>query len=408
MRTCDSGATRCTLWAAVCVLLPVMGGCPQVFPPQMDANAPADANTPASLEERIASVVEIFPISLHGQRNGKETFYSAPDGFGTLTGIPFSELGCRKCHAATYANGTPVTASRYSPGCLDCHVDPSRPTDHPVTDAICLGCHGRQGAEQQLFSDVHRAAGMACMDCHTVREMHGDGKVYPTFLAEGASDADCDRCHVAGGTAAPPGENLFHQLHLNDLHCSACHVRSVSTCYNCHFETEVQQDKKRFFAQAPRTGFKMLMNFRGKVHTATFQALSYQGKTFVTVAPFFGHSVTREGIACAECHPLSTSTSTALVEYMTTGKITVTSWDPTKTGAERLVGPTGVIPVPPDWKTAMKFAFLQYKGATSDPISGPNNLPLWDFLKGEADGAHAPVGQPLTAEQLAKMYSFVP
>ncbi len=385
----------------VVLMLALMAGCPQLPWPPSDTNGDQQEDPQAA----IAAVVAIFSTSLHGQRNGKATFYSAKDGFGTITGIPIEELGCKRCHAATYANGVAVTSRTYSPGCLDCHVDPAKPKDHPVTDAICLGCHGRQGAEQRLFSDVHRSAGMACMDCHTVREMHGDGKVYPSFLSPGASDVACEKCHVAGGSAKPPATtgNVFHLLHLEDVHCSACHVKSVSSCYNCHFETEVAIDKKRFFGQAPRTGFKMLMNYNGKVHTATFQALSYEGKTFVAIAPFFGHSITKEGISCGDCHLFGGTGNTNLAEYVDTGKITVTSWDDTKTGADRLVGPRGVIPVPPDWKTALKFAFLTYTGAATDPVDPAANLPLWDYLKGEMDGAHAPIGTPLTKQQMSKL-----
>jgi hypothetical protein len=138
MRTCGFANMRWSLGTAVGVLLLVMGGCPRIFSPPTDANAPADANAPVSLEERIAAVVRIFPSSFHGQRNGKETFYSAPDGLGTRAGIPFSNLGCRKCHAATYANGTPVTASpdnpeaRFPQQAVKCSEPAStRPTDGP-------------------------------------------------------------------------------------------------------------------------------------------------------------------------------------------------------------------------------------------------------------------------------------
>ena len=347
------------------------------------------------VEETGPGPADTFPTSFHGAREGKRDFYEAEDGFVTLTGIPYDDLPCKNCHAAALADGTPVDNETYVPSCADCHADVEDPTSE-VADSICLGCHGRQGAEQNLFSSVHREAGMGCMDCHTDREMHGDGTEYGSFLSPGAMDADCDNCHVEGGSAVPPSAtNMFHTLHGDALHCSACHVASVSSCYNCHFESEVAHTGKRFFGQAPRTGFKMLMNYEGKVHTATFQTLSHEGQTFLTIAPFFGHSVTKEGIMCDDCHG-----NAAVTEYNDTGQIVVTRWDPEAEGTDRLIGPTGVIPIPPDWETALQFDFLDYTGEATDPINRDDNLPLWDFLKTGADGQHAPFGEPLTVDQM--------
>lgn len=350
-------------------------------------------------EEAPPGPADTFPTSLHFLRSGKATFYEAEDGFMSLTNIPIAELACNKCHGAL-ADGSTVSNDEYTPSCRDCHADPDDPGANPVTDAICLTCHGRQGAEQNLFSDVHRTAGMGCVDCHSQREMHGDGTVYSSLLAEGASDTACQNCHVDGGSATPPGDNTFHLLHGEALDCSACHVKSVSSCYNCHFETEIELEAKRFFAQAPRTGFKMLVNYEGKVQTATFQALSYDGQTFLAMAPFFGHSITKEDIACGDCHRQNGAGNANVQEYMDTGQIVVTSWDATAEGAARLVGPNGVIPVPEDWQTSLIFAFLDYTGDPTDAINGANNLPLWDFLKNGADGSHMPFGTPLTDEQM--------
>ena len=341
-----------------------------------------------------------FPTSLHATRTGKQTFYEASDGFFTLTGIPYNDLVCGNCHASTYADGTAVDAETYEPSCADCHEDPDNPTSD-VADSVCLGCHGRQGAEQNLFSDVHRDAEKGCMECHTDREMHGDGTEYTSFLEEGAMDADCENCHVEGGSATPPStEHTSHVIHGDKLHCSACHVASVSTCYNCHFESEVAEVGKRFFNQAPRTGFKMLMNHNGKVHTATFQALVHEGETFVAIAPFYGHSISKEDIECSSCHYDDGDGNPILGEYADTGKIVVTSWDAEAEGTDRLVGPTGVIPIPPDWQTALEFAFLDYTGDATDAISGTDNLPFWEYLKSTADGSHIVFGEPLTAEQI--------
>lgn len=362
-----------------------------------NANVNGNDNEPDPIAQREAW----FPTSFHGSRHGKANFYEAPDGFANLTGIPASNLPCAQCHAANYADGMAVDNATYQPGCRDCHADPASPG--PVADTVCLGCHGRQGAEQNLFTDVHRAAGMGCSNCHTDREMHGDGTQYASLLAAGATDTRCETCHVDGD--APPADpaQLAHIIHLDSVSCSACHVESVSSCYNCHFESEVARTGKRFFNQAPRTGFKMLVNFEGKVRTATFQTLSHEGKTFVAIAPFVGHSVTRQGSACGDCHLQGGTGNQNLKEYVDSGKITVTRWDAQAEGAARLVGPTGIIPVPPDWQTALEFAFLQYTGADTDPINKDENLPLWDFLKTEQDGQHMPYGTPLTAEQMEKL-----
>jgi len=340
---------------------------------------------------------ETFPISLHATREGKRTFYEADDGFATLTNIPYDDLPCKDCHGATFADGTPIDNATYTPGCRDCHADPANPSE-AIADSVCLSCHGRQGAEQNLFSDVHREEGLGCVNCHTASDMHGDGTAYPSFLAEGETDVACEDCHVEDGSAPPPGSNTYHNTHLATVDCSACHVASVSSCYNCHFESEVAHTGKRFFNQSPRTGFKMLMNYEGKVHTATFQSLVYDGLTFVAIAPFFGHSITKEGIGCSDCHR-----NEAIQAYDDTGTIVVTSWDETAEGAARLIGPTGVIPIPPDWETALEFAFLNYTGEATDAINGAENLPLWQFLKTEKDGQHIVYGEPLTEAQMASL-----
>ncbi|MEW5700770.1 MAG: hypothetical protein AB1792_00885 [Candidatus Zixiibacteriota bacterium] len=347
-------------------------------------------------EDPLARIERIFPSSIHGARPGKATFYSAPDGFATLTHIPIDSLVCTHCHAMKYADGTTVDHETYEPGCRDCHVDPEAPQANPVADSVCLGCHGRQGAEQKLFSDVHRSAGMGCMDCHTAEQMHGDGRQYATFLATGVPTVTCQKCH------STPAANAYHSTHLSKVDCSACHVKSVSSCYNCHFETEVVLEQKRFFAQTPRTGFKMLLNYNGKVHTGTFQTLSYEGKSFVALAPFFGHSITKADISCGDCHLQNGAGNANLQQYVSSGSITVTEWDATAQGAARLVGPTGVIPIPEDWKTVLKFEFLQYTGQANDPV-GADNLPLWDHLKSTADGSHMPYGQPLSVSQMGKL-----
>ncbi len=349
----------------------------------------------------LAEIKERFETSLHNTREGKATFYEADDGFFSLTGIPISDLPCQKCHGPQYADGTTI-GEEYEPGCADCHADPENPTGE-IADSVCLNCHGRQAAEQNFAADVHKDAGFACIDCHKEEEMHGTGESVISFLANNATFVKCEDCHVEGGQAGAVPSNTSHTLHGDALACDACHVTTVSSCYNCHFESEVAETGKRFFAQMPRTGFKMLMNFNGKVTTATFQTLVNEGDTFVTIAPFHGHAITADGSACGDCHLQGGNGNQNLVEYSDTGIITVTGWDAEAEGEARLVGPNGVIPVPEDWFTALEFAFLDYTGNATDTINGSDNLALWDFLKIEKDGGHIVFGSPLTQEQMDKL-----
>jgi hypothetical protein len=88
------------------------------------------------------------------------------------------------------------------------------------------------------------------------------------------------------------------------------------------------------------------------------------------------------------------------------GKIVVTSWNAGASGSDRLVGPSGVIPVPADWKTALEFVFLNYSGAPTDPVNGAANLPLWDYLETGSDGSHIVYGSPLTSSQIQALIDY--
>jgi hypothetical protein len=353
-------------------------------------------------EEVTTGPEDTFPTSLHFTREGKAHYYAEENGgFETLTGVPMTDLTCQQCHAATLADGTPVDDATYEPSCADCHADVDDPGANVVTNDICLGCHSRQKNEITFFDDVHRTAGMMCVRCHTAREMHGDGTAYVSQNEMGAMDAACEDCHIAGNDegATVPTANAFHASHgiLGDqpkLDCSACHVSSVISCYNCHFPSEVAGAGKRFLSP-PRQGFKMLLNHEGKVHSATFQSLiDEDGETFYVLAPYYAHSVTKEGITCGTCH-----SNAAVNEYNDTGEITVALWDE---DTRSLMGPTGVIPIPPDWQEALQFDFLDYTGDPTTPI--PDTDPtLWQFTQTGADLTQMLFAEPLTASQMTDL-----
>lgn len=362
--------------------LVMMQGCEAAGPSPSPTTTPTASPTASPSPTPTPGPAQFFSTSLHATRAGLKHFYSQENGgFETLTGVQFEDLDCRHCHAPTFANGDPV-GENYTPSCADCHADLANPTVG-LTDSICLGCHTRQAAERDLFSDVHRDAGFTCTSCHTAAEMHGDGTAYNSHLD--TPGPQCVDCHD------DPPTNTAHAIHSATVACAACHVQSVITCYNCHFDTQVAGAGRRPYG-SPRGGFKMLVNFREKVYPATFQSLVHEGETFYVIAPYFAHTITSE-VNCDDCH-----SGDALAEYDETGIMTVAQFG--MDGA--LEGPTGVIPIPPDWTTALKIDFVDYAGEVTDPIE-PFDPDDWQFIKNAPDLTQMLYGEPLTAEQLESL-----
>ncbi|UCG84860.1 MAG: hypothetical protein JSW71_12990 [Gemmatimonadota bacterium] len=299
-----------------------------------------------------------FPSSLHATGRGMITWYSASNGgFEQFVGIPYHELYCRGCHR---------------PLCENCHTT----AGDSVPEDRCLQCHGLVAAEWDSYPDVHRAAGMECLDCHSLREMHGDGNIYLSILDDGAMDTSCEECHSARA------ENEYHTLHDDAVDCSACHVQGVVTCYNCHFETELEQNRKLSYGQF--TDWVFLVNYAGKVHAANFQSVKYRNHTFLAMAPFVAHAIARNARTCGDCH-----NSPAMAQYLETGTIEAARWD---TVTNRVTHLTAVIPVPPDWEIALQFDFVDLA------VDG-----RWVFLERGPDKFQMLFGTPLTTEQLESL-----
>ncbi|MGE0401023.1 MAG: hypothetical protein AB7T06_30215 [Kofleriaceae bacterium] len=355
----------------------------------LDLNGTNIADQPVCVTDALASVYADFQTSLHRSPRGMRTFYEGtPEdpGMGTLSGKPYDELACNSCHragstpgTAKLADNTDVPVAQYEQSCIDCHADPLNPG--PVPDQLCLGCHSRQNAEINLaastnpavaerFSDVHRTAStpMGCSDCHSAAQLHGDGVQRSSMLEWRTTQ--CENCHVAGGQYGPLNmaivEHARHAGATGELACESCHVQTVTACYSCHFETEIGLDQKKYFGPPPLNGFVFLANDMrpggGKVTTASFQSLTHGTNAFAGFAPFYAHTISREGRVCADCHATATTQ-----EYQATGQLRITTWTPPASAGQAgsIAMRQGVIPIPRDWRTSFQWDFV---GA---PMLGP-------------------------------------
>ena len=315
----------------------------------------------------VGSIQQVLSSSLHATTAGMKHFYMAEQGgFEQFTHLPYEELTCQSCHVE-------------SSDCTTCHEVPG---DTPE-NAKCLdSCHDRQNLEQQISPDLHLAdpaeggLGMKCADCHSAKQIHGDGTSYNS-LHENLTKVDCQQsgCHsqvvIAGKT--------MHETHIKDIDCAACHTKVTMTCYSCHFE-----DGSAF--QPPISDWKILVKSQksNKVTTGNIQPLVYQGNSLLVVAPFFAHTIQKHSdTTCSTCHD-----STALQEYEDKGTMTMTTWDETNKTINNM---KGVIPIPTDWKTALKMDFIG-KDANGE----------WVYQKSTVDAHQMLFAEPIDVEHMPK------
>jgi hypothetical protein len=306
--------------------------------------------------------------SLHYTVRGMSYWYDkSQGGLETITGIPYANLKCNNCHVEN---------------CDVCHIAEKDGKFFYTNEAsnnqeMCLKCHGREAAIRNIdkknnTEDVHFAAGMECMDCHTTREMHGDGVEYVSMKQPGALDVTCEQCHES------VSKTMSHTIHNNGVDCKSCHVQQVVSCTNCHFETMVNEGKR---VAVPVSGWSFLMNYNDKVTSANMQTFVVPGnKTFLMFAPQFSHSVSKEGKKCEVCH------ATTNAEKVKNGTINLTWLENDK--IEQI---KGVIPV---------VEGIQYNTVYQDFKDGK-----WTSITNPKDPIvqYVGFGFPLTKGQLNKL-----
>jgi len=231
-----------------------------------------------------------YMMSLHATGAGMKHWYEKDDGFMQITGIPYEKLDCKSCHATK---------------CERCHNEKTAEGKFTGTDVknkeLCLQCHSRAKLCFKMDTkaktlDLHVAQGMICSDCHGKEDVHGDCKEYQCMREPGAVKADCNNCHTE------IAKNKSHNIHLKKVHCTACHVSSTLSCYNCHFDNFLKTKSRKGNFIPSNKCWVMLVNYRGKVTTGNVQTLVYQGKKFIAYAPYFTHSIMKKARQCVDCH----------------------------------------------------------------------------------------------------------
>ena len=247
-----------------------------------------------------------------------------------LTHTPADSLlrkSCASCHLGQNKTAHQLDATQdRGGGCLACHINDQSSQSHPtltarVSDARCFGCHSRSSRISLNYAglaeidsitadthqledgrnvefrpaDRHHAAGMACIDCHTEKDLMGTATTVLPLKQQQAVDIRCEDCHHITRTISPKqwplayrallpripypvktdtripvtangtplwhielqGDNAWLHLKLTGdrllippyfdsehrlaeehgrLSCSACHSQWAPQCYGCHLE----------------------------------------------------------------------------------------------------------------------------------------------------------------------------
>lgn len=238
-------------------------------------------------------------------------------GPGDAPGL-YRSAGCTACHMP-YADdglyrgsdpwitrdapGHPVThqmqTSPTTAACTHCHHEGARiglsyqgyrdrageGLDPPDVQVLGQALYGRgpndyisdedtTNAHDETPADVHFEAGMACVDCHTRTDVHGDNHIYSR--AECVVRTTCEDCHGLPDAAPSPPSHLSNvyekqgepglwlttkfggqelripsiagnaaleavhsQAHVQELECVVCHAGWAPSCYGCHVEIDL-------------------------------------------------------------------------------------------------------------------------------------------------------------------------
>jgi len=258
-----------------------------------------------------------------------EEVYGASHASGCAScHFPYNDTATYQGKDATVAGKTPYSASHAmeklpdNKVCARCHNRSGRialsydglydgnnsmvPTRNGLPGPVMLS--GSRNAVH-IAPDVHAAAGMECIDCHTSRDVMGDGYAYENMYLQ--TEISCEDCH---GGAKPP------------------RYREITR------ENEEALRESKSYRMQMRPGMKMLLTAKGRSYSNVFYRDGVvwvlgkrSGKLFrskvITGNP--EHSIVGHGrMECYSCH------SRTVVQCYGCH----TTYDKTKTGMDFIKG----------------------------------------------------------------------
>lgn len=312
-------------------------------------------------QDSTSSIQSFYAKSLHYTNKGLTYFYQKEQGgLERLTGVPASKLGCEKsqCHATS----CDICHAKTTSGKQEFSKSNARNPEN------CYGCHGEP---EKNSPDVHQIKGMVCMDCHTAREIHGDGIAHNSYKEPGFFDVKCKNCHTN------LSQSESHKIHAEKLDCAVCHTIETETCVNCHIDSRLKAQKVK---QIKLSGMYFLVNHDGKVKLANLLSYVYGNKTMLTFAPTFYHSIKKEGKTCNQCH------NSKNVNDIGDGNFKLTWWE-----NNGLKNSSGVIPVLEGFK--WNLVYLDWVDSNWVPLQNPEEPVI----------SYSGYCTPLTKEQFRKL-----